>query len=187
MRNTHIRAHDDCISIKSGRDTDGRRVNKASEDILVENCHFDYGHGGVAIGSEVSGDVRNVTVRHCDMAGENWNPIRLKSQPSRGGVVENILFEDIDIAQARNVVEINMTWRMKGADEPSYSPRTSLRNIRLRNVKAHAERGGIIHGFDEQPIPRGTITFENCLLDTGSPIELKNADIDLDGVVYDKF
>ena len=187
VRNTHIRAYDDCISIKSGRDTDGRRMNKASEDILVENCHFDYGHGGVAIGSEVSGDVRNVTVRHCDMAGENWNPIRLKSQPSRGGIVENILFEDIDIAQARNVMEINMTWRMKGADEQPYSPRTSLRNIRLRNIRAHAEHGGIIHGFDEQPIPRGAITFENCLLDAGSPIDVKNADIDLSGVVMDKF
>ncbi|MBR7054577.1 MAG: right-handed parallel beta-helix repeat-containing protein [Prevotella sp.] len=187
VRNAHIRAHDDCISIKSGRDADGRRVNKSSENILIENCHFDYGHGGVAIGSEVSGDVRNVTVRHCDMTGENWNPIRLKSQPSRGGVVENILFEDIDIAQARNVVEINMTWRMVGADEPPCSPRTSLRNIRLRNIKAHAKHGGIIHGFEEQPIPRGAVTFENCLLDTGSPIELKNADIDLDGVIFDKF
>ena len=121
------------------------------------------------------------------MAGENWNPIRLKSQPSRGGIVENILFEDIDIAQARNVMEINMTWRMKGADEQPYSPRTSLRNIRLRNIRAHAEHGGIIHGFDEQPIPRGAITFENCLLDAGSPIDVKNADIDLSGVVMDKF
>lgn len=187
VRNAHLRAHDDCISIKSGRDTDGRRVNKASQDILIEHCHFDYGHGGVAIGSEVSGDVRNVTVRHCDMAGENWNPIRLKSQPSRGGVVENILFEDIDIAQARNVVEINMTWRMKGADEPPYKPLTSLRNIRIRNIRAHAERGGIIHGFEEQPIPRGAVTFENCLLDTESPIDLRNADVDLCGVIVDKF
>ena len=182
VRNTHIQAHDDCISIKSGRDTDGRRVNQASQDILIEHCHFDYGHGGVAIGSEVSGGVRNVTVRHCDMAGENWNPIRFKSQPSRGGVVENILFEDIDIAKARNVVEVNMTWRMKGADEPPYSPRTVLRNIR-----AHAERGGIIQGFEEQPIPRGAISFENCLFDTGAPLQISHADVDLSGVVMDKF
>ena len=187
VRNAHIQAHDDCISIKSGRDTDGRRVNQASQDILIEHCHFDYGHGGVAIGSEVSGDVRNVTVRQCDMAGENWNPIRLKSQPSRGGVVENILFEDIDIAKARNVVEVNMTWRMKGADEPPYSPRTVLRNIRLRNIRAHAERGGIIQGFEEQPIPHGAISFENCLFDTGAPLQISHADVDLSGVVMDKF
>ena len=182
IRNTHIRAHDDCISIKSGKDTDGRRVNKASEDILIEDCHFDYGHGGVAIGSEVSGDVRDVTVRRCDMTGENWNPIRFKSQPSRGGVIENILFEDIDISQARNVVEINMTWRMKGADEPSYSPLTTLRNIRLLNVRAKAENGGLIKGFPEQPIPRGAIIFDHCLFDVKNPIKTEYADVDLAGL-----
>ena len=48
------------------------------------------------------------------------------------------------------------------------------------------EHGGVIHGFEEQPIPRGVVTFENCLLDIGSPIELKNADIDLDGVIFDQ-
>jgi len=183
IRNTHIQAHDDCISIKSGRDTDGRRVNKASEDILIEDCHFDYGHGGVAIGSEVSGDVRNVTVRHCDMAGENWNPIRIKSQPSRGGVVENILFDDIDIQQARNVLEINMTWRMKGADEPPHEPLTTLRNIRLRNIRAHAEHAGTIQGFEQMYIPRGAISFENCFFETDTPIKQKYADIELGGVI----
>lgn len=182
IRNAHIRAHDDCISIKSGKDTDGRRVNKASEDILIENCHFDYGHGGVAIGSEVSGDVRRVTVRHCDMAGENWNPIRIKSQPSRGGTVEDILFDDISISQARNVVEINMTWRMKGADEPPYTPRTALRNIRLQNIKAKAENGGLIQGFEEQPIPRGSITFSNCRFDVKTPLQVEHAEVDLSGV-----
>ena len=178
IRNVHIRAHDDCISIKSGKDTDGRRVNKASEDILIENCHFDYGHGGVAIGSEVSGDVRRVTVRHCDMAGENWYPIRFKSQPSRGGIVEDILFDDIHISNARNAVEINMTWRMKGADEPPYTPRTTLRNIRLRNITAKAESGGLIRGYEEQPIPRGAITFDNCHFDVKTPIQIEHAEVE---------
>ena len=178
VRNAHIRAHDDCISIKSGKDTDGRRVNKASEDIIIENCHFDYGHGGVAIGSEVSGDVRRVVVRHCDMAGENWNPIRFKSQPSRGGVVEDILFDDIRISKARNVVEINMAWRMKGADEPPYSPRTTLRNIRLHNITAKAESGGLIRGYEEQPIPRGAITFDNCSFDVKTPIQIEHAEVE---------
>lgn len=58
IQNAHIKAHDDCISIKSGKDTDGRRVGRPSEDIVVRNCHFDYGHGGVAIGSEVSGGIQ---------------------------------------------------------------------------------------------------------------------------------
>lgn len=68
----------------------GRRVGRPSENILIENCHFAYGHGGVAMGSEISGGIRNVTIRSCLMDNENWSPLRFKSQPSRGGTVENI-------------------------------------------------------------------------------------------------
>ena len=182
VRNAHIKAHDDCISIKSGKDSDGRRVNKASSDILIENCHFDYGHGGVAIGSEVSGNVSRVTVRQCDMAGENWNPIRFKSQPSRGGVVEDILFEDIYISQARNVFEVNMSWRMKGATEPPYKPLTTLRRIKFRNITAHAEHAGLFRGYEEQPLTPDIFTFENCRLFVGTLFELQNATLDLSGV-----
>ncbi len=182
VRNTHIKAHDDCISIKSGKDADGRRVNKASADILIEDCHFDYGHGGVAIGSEVSGDVRRVTVRRCDMSGENWNPIRFKSQPSRGGVIEDVLFEDIDIRQARNVFEVNMSWRMKGATEPPYKPLTTLRNIRFRNVTAHAENAGLFRGYEEQPLTPEIFSFENCRLYVKTPLQLQFASLDLQGL-----
>ncbi len=182
VRNAHIKAHDDCISIKSGKDTDGRRVNKASSDILIEDCHFDYGHGGVAIGSEVTGDVRRVTVRRCDMAGENWNPIRFKSQPSRSGVVEDILFEDIDISKARNVFEVNLSWRMKGATEPPYHPLTTLRNICFRNITAHAENAGLFRGYEEQPLTPDIFTFDNCRLYVEKPLDLQFATLDLSGV-----
>ena len=182
IRNVHIKAHDDCISIKSGKDTNGREVNHASQDILIEDCHFDYGHGGVAMGSEVSGNIRNVTVRRCDFAGENWNPIRFKSQPSRGGIVENILFEDITIAKARNIFEINMTWRMKGMTEPPYMPRTQLRNICFRNIRGVAENAGIIHGFAEAPFTRDIFRFDNCEIKVGNPLDIQHADINLDGL-----
>lgn len=62
---TFIDVNDDCISIKSGRDEDGWRVNRPAEDILIEKCHFAYGHGGVAIGSEMSGGIRNIEIRDC--------------------------------------------------------------------------------------------------------------------------
>ena len=73
--------NDDCISIKSGKDEDGRRVARPCEDIVVEKTHFRYGHGGVAMGSEVTGGIRNVEVRQCVMDADNWAPIRFKSQP----------------------------------------------------------------------------------------------------------
>ena len=59
---SYIDVNDDCISIKSGKDADGLRVNRPAEDILIENSHFAYGHGGVAMGSETSGGIRNVEV-----------------------------------------------------------------------------------------------------------------------------
>ena len=59
-----IDVNDDCISIKSGKDADGLRVNRPAEDIVIENSRFGYGHGGVAMGSETSGGIRNVEVRN---------------------------------------------------------------------------------------------------------------------------
>ncbi len=87
-----IDVNDDCISIKSGKDADGRRVNRPCEDILVVNSHMAYGQGGVAMGSEVSGMIRNVEIRDTFIDSDNWAPIRFKSQPTRGGTVENIRY-----------------------------------------------------------------------------------------------
>jgi polygalacturonase len=89
VRNVDIDVNDDCITIKSGKDEDGLRVNRPSEDIIIENSRFHYGHGGVAMGSETSGGIRNVTTRHCVADSDNWAPIRFKTQPSRGFVMEN--------------------------------------------------------------------------------------------------
>lgn len=85
ITNCDIDVNDDCISIKSGKDEDGLRVNRPSENILIEQCRFHYGHGGVAMGSETSGGIRNVTVQNCVADSSNWAPVRFKSQPSRVG------------------------------------------------------------------------------------------------------
>ena len=105
---TFIDVNDDCISIKSGKDEDGLRVNRPSENILIEKCHFAYGHGGVAMGSETSGGIRKVEVRNCIVDAGNWAPIRFKSQPSRGGVVEDITYRNIMLKDTRKAVEFNI-------------------------------------------------------------------------------
>jgi hypothetical protein len=79
---------DDCIVIKSGYNEDGRRVGIPCEDILVNNCAFFHGHGGVVIGSEMSGSVRNVAVANCIFDGTQRG-LRVKTSLGRGGVVEN--------------------------------------------------------------------------------------------------
>ena len=111
VNNVYIDVNDDCISIKSGKDADGLRVNRPAEDIVIENSHFAYGHGGVAMGSETSGGIRNVMVRNCISDSGNWAPIRFKTQPSRSGVVENITYRDMKLHETKQAFEFNMEWR----------------------------------------------------------------------------
>lgn len=88
ISNCYFDVGDDCIVIKSGYNEDGRRVAIPCEDVLVSNCTFAHGHGGVAIGSEMSGSVRNVTVANCIFDGTDRG-LRVKTALGRGGVVEN--------------------------------------------------------------------------------------------------
>ncbi|TCN38318.1 glycosyl hydrolase family 28 [Kribbella orskensis] len=87
---------DDCIALKSGRDDDGRRVGRACENVVIEDCRFGSGHGAVTIGSETSGGVRNVVARDLRTAGPGLDhAIRIKTNSHRGGVIENIRIQDV--------------------------------------------------------------------------------------------
>lgn len=163
---------DDCLSIKSGKNEDGRRVGRPSENIVVRNCNFDGGHG-VAIGSEISGDIRNVLIENCICGPRNQAPVRFKSQPSRGGVVENITFKDFILDSCGTFISANMIWRMVD-DYPEYFPRTALRNINIINVCGTAKSAGDIIGDPQAPFPEGTFHFEGCRLDVQRGLRLAN-------------
>jgi polygalacturonase len=156
----YIDVNDDCISIKSGKDEDGLRVNRPSENIVIEKCTFAYGHGGVAMGSETSGGIRNVEVKNCTVESGNWAPVRFKSQPSRGGVVEDITFRDIVIKDARMVFDFNMAWRMTGTVKPPAKILPVVRNIKLINISGNVNAGGNITGLEGSPIQN--LSFKNC-------------------------
>jgi hypothetical protein len=183
---TYISVHDDCISIKSGKDEDGRRVARPSENILIENCHFAYGHGAVTMGSEISGDIRNVTIRNCVVDGDNWGSIRFKSQPARGGVVEDITFENIRISNVRNIFDINMEWmagRIGEKDIRYVEPLTRLRNIVIRNVTGSGQSLGIMHGYADAPFGNDVFHFENCHFETETGLKISNAGgVDFNGM-----
>ena len=176
IRRIYIDVNDDCISIKSGKDDDGRRVARPSENILIEDCHFAYGHGGVALGSEITGCIRNVTVRNCQIDGDNWGPIRFKSQPSRGGIVENITFENITLNNTRSMLDINMEWRMKGELPPAAEVLTQLKNIRIINVKGNVRSVGTMYGFTDAPFGKDVFYFENCEISAQKGLSIDNAD-----------
>ena len=155
-----IDVNDDCISIKSGKDEDGRRVNRPAKEILIEKCLFRYGHGGVAMGSEMSGGIRNVEIRDCVMEADNWAPIRFKSQPSRGGVVENITYRNIQLHDTRKAFEFNMEWRMVPPIKPPSDPLPVVRNVNIINVSGNVQSVGDMHGLKDSPIEN--VVFKDC-------------------------
>lgn len=160
IRNCYIEDNDDCITIKCGKDDDGRRVHRPSEDILIEDCRFGFGHSGVDFGSEVTGDIRRVTVRRCTMDPGNDGGIRFKSQPSRGGVLEDILFEDITVNDAHILFDIILTWRMVPPVLPPAEKLTEIRNVVIRRLNGTTEQAGRFTGYKEQPLTG--FTFEDC-------------------------
>jgi len=176
-----IDVNDDCIAIKSGKDEDGRRVNRPAEEILIEKCRFRYGHGGVSMGSEMSGGIRNVEIRNCIVEADNWAPIRFKSQPSRGGIVENITYRDIVLNDTRKAFEFNMEWRMRPPIAPPSDPLPVVRNVNIINVSGTVQSVGDMHGLKDSPIQN--VTFTNCEISAQQGFILENVmGLDISGL-----
>ena len=96
---------DDCIAIKSGRNNDGRRLGTPSENLIIRHCTMKDGHGGVVIGSEISGGCRNVFAEDCQMDSPNLERVlRLKSNAVRGGVIENIFMRNTSVGRVADAV-----------------------------------------------------------------------------------
>jgi unsaturated rhamnogalacturonyl hydrolase len=150
---------DDCIAIKSGRNNDGRRVNVPSENIVVRNCEMRDGHGGVVIGSEISGGCRNVFVENCKMDSPNLDrALRFKSNAQRGGVIENVFMRDVKIGRvAEAVLTIDFQYE-EGANGPH---RPVVRNVQLENVTSRGSpRVMWIAGFKGATITG--VKFADC-------------------------
>ncbi len=153
---------DDCIAIKSGRNADGRRVNAPSENIIVRNCVMKDGHGGVVLGSEISGSVRHVFVEDCVMDSPNLDRgLRIKTNSVRGGVVENIFMRNVDMKEVREAaLKINFYYE-EGAGG-SFLP--VVRNIYMTNVTSRKSKyPWHIRGFSSSPIQNVVLT--NCVFE----------------------
>ena len=116
IENTWFNTGDDCIAIKSGRNADGRRLATPSENIIVRGCHMQDGHGGVTIGSEISGGVRYVFAEHCEMNSPSLDrALRLKNNAARGGVLEHIYMRDVTIGEVgESVLAIDFQYEEGG-------------------------------------------------------------------------
>jgi len=108
--NCYIDVGDDCITLKSGYNSDGRRVGVSCENIVIANCVMVHGHGGVVIGSEMSGDVRNVTINNC-VFDQTHRGLRIKTARGRGGVVEHIRASNIVMRSIGTAFTLSMFYQ----------------------------------------------------------------------------
>lgn len=147
---------DDCIAIKSGRNADGRRVNVPSENFVVARCRMADGHGGVVLGSEISGGVRNVFVEDCEMSSEHLErAIRIKTNSVRGGVIENLYVRNLRIGQVQDAVVVNFYY--EEGDAGNFLP--VVRNIHLDNIQCQqARRAFYIRGYERSPVQGLTVS-----------------------------
>ncbi len=127
---------DDCIAIKSGRNSDGRKPNIPTENMLIRNCKMLEGHGGVVIGSEISAGARNIFAENCEMSSPDLDrAIRLKTNSHRGGVTDGIYIRNISVGQVKDaVIRINCMYDIKSEGQGKYFP--MVRNVYISDIKA---------------------------------------------------
>ena len=175
--NSRFDAGDDGICLKSGKDADGRRRGIPCENVVVDGCTVFAGHGGFVVGSEMSGGVRNISVKNCQFVGTDVG-LRFKSTRGRGGIVENIYIDGISMSDiATYALTFNMYYGGKSVAEaladgdsnkevvamPVTEETPIFRNIDIRNVICH--HAGFAMEFNGLPeMPIDGINLENIYI-----------------------
>ena len=187
----YIDTGDDGIVIKAGKDADGLRVNRPSEDVAITNCTVHHAHGAVTIGSETSGSIRNVVAGNIT-AVDTENGIRIKSRRGRGGVVEDVRFDNWTMENVGTGIVVTSYYTMGGEGataEEAASRRTPVfRNIAISNVTInHAAKAIDIEGLPEMPIQGLRLTDVVASGKTGllatdtDDLELHHVQVNADG------
>lgn len=160
---------DDCIAIKSGTEDTPEKL--PCENITITNCNMLHGHGGVVIGSEMSGGIRNVTISNC-VFQETDRGIRLKTRRKRGNAMENMVFENIVMDKVMCPFVFNMYYfcGARGKEKhvwdkaayPLDETTPAMRDIIISNilVTSATAAAGFMYGLAEQPVEN--IMMSNC-------------------------
>ncbi len=163
--NCFFNTGDDCIAIKSGRNEDGRRVNVPSQNIIIRNCQMRDGHGGVTIGSEISGGVRNVFVHDCRMDSPHLDSaLRIKNNRMRGGEIERVFVRNVEVGQI-SMAGLSVDFHYEEGEAGNFTP--VVRDVEVNNLTIRrAEYAVYLRGFKDAPIEGVRITdcdFEGVL------------------------
>ena len=162
VENCRLDQGDDAFCIKSGRDREGRERNRPSRHIVIRNCTVVHGHTLLGIGSELSGGIRDVTMENCRVEDKVWRFLRVKTNPARGGFVEDVRMENVTGGRATEEIfsiETDYFWKQESKRNPEIVP-TRIRGIYMRNVSAESakrvERRSVREG-----LPLEDIVLEN--------------------------
>ena len=160
IEDVHFNNGDDNVAIKSGRDHDGRNGMTPSENIVIRNCHFKGLHA-VVIGSEMSGGVRNVIVENCDYAGYCKRGIYIKTNPDRGGFVENLYIYNCKFDEVEDLVYATSMYAREGLDNHFFS---TVKNIFINKLTCKKVNAAalVLQGTDKKPIQN--VEFRNILV-----------------------
>ena len=162
IEDCYFNTGDDCIAIKSGRNRDGRERNMPSKNIIIRNCEMKNGHGGVVIGSEISGGCQNVYAHDCVMdSPELERVLRIKTNSCRGGIIENINMRNVKVGVCKeSVLKINLDYEPKEICCRGYYP--TVRNVYMENVTSESSQYGVqIIGLEEDTYVYD-ITVKDC-------------------------
>jgi len=185
IANCFIDTGDDCITLKSGEDEEGRLKARPTENVTITNCVMYKGHGAVVIGSEMSGGVRNVAASNIVCVGTD-RAVRIKSTRGRGGVVENIRFSNFVVENVAEPIYIT-TFYTKTPPEP-VSERTpifrdiAISHFTIKNCPCTAK----IFGLPEMPIQQLRITDVTASTQAGfrcdsvAGLELQNVQVNVE-------
>ncbi|MEO5910528.1 MAG: glycoside hydrolase family 28 protein [Pelobium sp.] len=151
---------DDCIAIKSGRNEDGRNIAVMAENHIIEDCEMKDGHGGVVIGSEISGGARNIYAQNLKMDSPDLDRVlRIKTSSLRGGVVENVFLRNIEVGTYKEAaIKCNMFYENPGDFIPT------IRNIVVENmnVKKGGKYGILVNAYEQSPVEN--LRLINCTI-----------------------
>ena len=171
IRNCFFNTGDDCIAIKSGRNDDGRRLNVPSQNIVIQDCTMKDGHGGVTIGSEISGGTRNVFVENCKMDSPHLDSaLRIKNNAARGGLIENIYARNVTVGQVK-IAGISIDFNYEEGPSGGHTP--ICRNIVVEKLKLQkSEYPLYLRGFTNAPIEN--ISLRECEFNAEKPSLIEN-------------
>lgn len=142
-----MNTNDDCVVIKSGRDVDGRRVGRPTQNVVVEDCKFSGRWGGITVGSEMSGGARNIFCQDCENNPADFPgrypvkyPLYIKTNKDRGGVIDGVHLRRI---QARNIERdgLHITTRYNNDTSGSFIP--VVQNITVDDMRVTNGRSAV--------------------------------------------